>query len=184
VFDEGLTRTTELTHTVSTLRRFRNCLQTTMQAWENFERREVGLFDPEGWETLRPKWNGYLSATRSQFDELRTFRSLLEQKLELFNNMRDGVSETHPCCSSGSVRLTGDEIQIVNASALKESAVATRQGEYITLLTRMTVVCSGEGSWRIKLTDCSFISLLVCRLYVQLPGSTALTRVTPADLAY
>lgn len=35
---------------------------------------------------------------------------------------------------------------MVNASALKESAVAARQGNYITLLTRMTVVSMGSSS--------------------------------------
>lgn len=52
----------------------------------------MSIFDPVGWEALRPKWNGFLGEARSNFDVLRIFHILLEQKLELFNNMRDGVS--------------------------------------------------------------------------------------------
>jgi len=52
--------------------------------------------------------------------------------------MRDAVSGSIGNIKCGDL-LTA-LIQIVNASALKESAVATRQGDYIMLLTRMTVV--------------------------------------------
>jgi len=130
-----------LTLTVSTLRRFRNTLTKTIDAWDSFERNEILIFNPIGWEALQPRWNGLLAGTRKSVDELRTFRVLLEQKLELFNNMKDSVSQSN-LLGESSQAYKVSTLQMVNASVLKESAVATRQGNYITLLTRMTVVCA------------------------------------------
>jgi hypothetical protein len=89
--DEKLSRTKKLTITVSTIRRFRDSLTRTIQAWDNFDRENVQMFGLVGLEALRPRWEGYLSQTRENIAELRSYRELLRQKLELFNSMRDGV---------------------------------------------------------------------------------------------
>ena len=91
-FDEDLSHTKKLTLTVSTIRRFRNALDKTIGAWDNFERNEILIFNPVGWEALQPRWNGFLTMTRKEIDELRAYHALLDQKLELFNNMKDSVS--------------------------------------------------------------------------------------------
>ena|SRR6266513_1651792 len=91
-FDEDLSHTKKLTLTVSTIRRFRNALAKTIEAWDRFAHNEILVFNPIGWEALQPHWDSLLTMTRKEIDELRTLHSLLEQKLELFNNMKDSVS--------------------------------------------------------------------------------------------
>lgn len=77
--------------------------------------------------------------TRKEIDKLRTFHAISEQKLELFNNMKDSVSLSDLFVKAS--KLTSVNLQMINASALKESAAASEQGNYITLLTRMTGMC-------------------------------------------
>jgi uncharacterized protein with von Willebrand factor type A (vWA) domain len=85
LFDESdMSHTKELTRTVSAIRRFRDSRWRTIQAWEKFEL--IGL------ETLRDRWEGYLDTTRGHIAELRAFHVMLNQKLDLFNGMKDGVS--------------------------------------------------------------------------------------------
>jgi len=115
-------------------------LAKTVEAWDSFERNEILIFNPIGWEALQPRWNGLLTLTRKAIDELRAFHALLEQKLELFNNMKDSVSLSDHFVRASNLQVS--ILQMVNASVLKESAVTSRQGNYITLLTRMTVVCA------------------------------------------
>ena len=90
-FDEDLSHTKKLTLTVSTIRRFRNTLAKTIEAWDSFEHNEILIFNPIGWEALQPHWDSLLTMTRKDINELRALHSLLEQKLELFNNMKDSV---------------------------------------------------------------------------------------------
>ncbi|OCK86435.1 hypothetical protein K432DRAFT_284700 [Lepidopterella palustris CBS 459.81] len=116
--DLRLSRTKELTLAVSTLRRFRDSLSRTVDAWSIFEQRDIQTFHVTINDAFRQRCEGHLANVRGNISELQSLQTLISQKLELFNSMRDGL---------------------VNASALRESAAATRQGEYIGLLTRMTV---------------------------------------------
>lgn len=89
-----------------------------MDAWSIFEQRDIQTFHVTINDAFRQRCEGHLANVRGNISELQSLQTLISQKLELFNSMRDGL---------------------VNASALRESAAATRQGEYIGLLTRMTV---------------------------------------------
>ena len=87
-----MTRTKELTLTVSTLRRFRDSLSRTVVAWDGFEERGIDIFETTGSDAFRQRWEGYLEDIRRDFAELKSLQTLLTQKLEHFNGMRDGVS--------------------------------------------------------------------------------------------
>lgn len=107
---------------MSTIRRFRDSLARTINAWDSFEAGEIGYLDIHNIPELSEHWDtSYFANIRSDISELRYLHLLLSQKLELFNSLRDGL---------------------VNASALKESAVATKQGDAIKSLTIITVVRS------------------------------------------
>lgn len=116
---DPLATTDELTQAVSTLRRFRDSISRTLRAWETFESGDIRLFEITGSAELRERWQGYIDDTRAHVGELRSLQVLLSQKFDTFSNMRDGL---------------------VNASALRESSSATRQGEYIKRLTIITVI--------------------------------------------
>lgn len=90
-FDEDLTRTKELTRTISTLRRIRDSYSRTIQAWERFERQDTNIFGLIGLDALRPRWDGHLSKSRGNIAELRSLTVLIDQKLDLFKEMKDGV---------------------------------------------------------------------------------------------
>jgi hypothetical protein len=128
----------ELTLAISTLRRFLESMSRIVRAWETFERRDLRVFGVNGSSKLRKRWQEHVDKVSGHVFELGSLQMIVAQKLELFNSMRDGVS-------SSRVRTLRNHYspgQVVNASALRESAAATRQGEFIGLLTKMTVVCT------------------------------------------
>ena len=47
-------------------------------------------------ETLRQTWDGYLADMETSLNELRSMRTILRQKIETFDNMRNGVSGQFP----------------------------------------------------------------------------------------
>jgi hypothetical protein len=113
--DSELTRTTELTTAESTIRLFRDKLASTIRAWEDFYDRKGGIFEVESVK-LYNWWQSYLTSIQESVSELKVLHELMAQKLELFRS------------------------KLVNASSFKESVEATRQGNMIGILTRMTVV--------------------------------------------
>jgi hypothetical protein len=78
---------------VSTLRRFRDTLSRILEAWQYFEQYDLHNFDLGESGVLKSRWEDYISSTRGHIRELRSCHSLLSQKLELFNGMKDSVSE-------------------------------------------------------------------------------------------
>ncbi|KAF2467473.1 uncharacterized protein BDR25DRAFT_344857 [Lindgomyces ingoldianus] len=116
--DPMLTRTSELTEAESTIRLFRDQLISTIRAWDEYYDSYGSLYEVES-VILYNWWQKYLGSIRESVSELRVLHELMAQKLELFKSMRDGL---------------------VNASAFKESAEATRQGNKISILTRITML--------------------------------------------
>ncbi|KAF2842153.1 hypothetical protein M501DRAFT_1028917 [Patellaria atrata CBS 101060] len=124
--DEHLTRTRELTVTISTIRKFRDCIRRTVAAWENFETNDLPCFEVSGSDEYKETWREYISDVRGHVDDLRSMHLSLHQKFDLFNGLKDGI---------------------VSASTLKESGItrelgrsAAAQNIQIATLTRMTVV--------------------------------------------
>lgn len=96
--DEDLSHTQELTLTVSTLRRFRNTISMTIEAWEILEQRDITTFEPIGFNL--PTWQERIGEVREYVDTLKSYQTLLTQRLDSFNNMRDGVSNIIYLCLS------------------------------------------------------------------------------------
>lgn len=115
--DAMLTRTTELTAAVATLRQFTNLLASTIKTCKNFQSDYISLFDV-GSVKLMDWWQGYITSFGDSILELEMLHMIMSQKLELFNSMLDGL---------------------VSASSLSESTQATRQADNIGILTKMTV---------------------------------------------
>ncbi|EKG16111.1 hypothetical protein MPH_06677 [Macrophomina phaseolina MS6] len=111
--------TEKLTMTVQAIRRLRDTLENLIAAWDAFEGGDVVHLETKGSDEYLRKWGEHLAEARKGISQLRFFRKLLAQKLDLFQSKLDGL---------------------VNASALRESATTTRQGENIGILTKMTVL--------------------------------------------
>ncbi|MCJ1483151.1 hypothetical protein MMC06_003317 [Schaereria dolodes] len=118
VDDAKFSRTKEFTWIVELLRLLHNALTKTIESWENFEEGEIQYFQVEDKDILRMDWSRYLEGIEKDMAELRLLRTSLHQKIEMFDNKRNGL---------------------VNASVMVESRDATDQGRNIGLLTRVTV---------------------------------------------
>lgn len=90
--DDDLTHTNNLTLAVSAIRRFRDAISSTIDAWDVFEKGQIEYLQTTGSDSLRLRWEVYVAAARGNASELKSLRELLANKLELFNSMRDGVS--------------------------------------------------------------------------------------------
>lgn len=115
--DAILTRTTELTAAVATLRQFTNLLASTIKTCKNFQSDYISLFDV-GSVKLMDWWQGYITSFGDSILELETLHMIMSQKLELFNSMPDGLAST---------------------STLSESTQEIRQADNIGILTKMTI---------------------------------------------
>jgi hypothetical protein len=133
--DEKLSRTKELTHTVSTIQRFHDCYTRTIQAWEVFERDEIQAFDLQGFDALRDRWRRHLLAINGQIANLRSCTIRLHQHLVLFDGMKAGVSVLIHMQT-----IKSNDEKIVGASSLRESSASTRHSNFLRVLTLMTVV--------------------------------------------
>ena len=90
--DPQLSRTLNYTATVDLLRLQYNALVKVIETWERFEDAELQYFLGIEHETLRYVWDGYIAGIERSANELRSLRTILQQKIETFNNMRHGVS--------------------------------------------------------------------------------------------
>ena len=88
-----MTRTKELTMTVNTLRRFRDVLAKSIAAWDNFSLNGISCFEIQDGENLKFDWEELLAAIRGNIAEMMTMHLHLNQKLELFDSMRNAVSQ-------------------------------------------------------------------------------------------
>ncbi|KAL9118593.1 MAG: hypothetical protein Q9187_004859 [Circinaria calcarea] len=93
VDDVGLSRTRELTWTTELLRLLRDALVRSIESWESFDDGELQYFHDEEQQTLRKSWDMYLAEIEKDMSELRSLRRILQQKIETFDNMKDGVRE-------------------------------------------------------------------------------------------
>ena len=84
-------RTREYTRTVELFRLLYNALVKTIESWEQFENGEIQYFDIVGQITLRRAWESYLAGIEKNITELKFLRRSLQQKIEMFDNMRNGV---------------------------------------------------------------------------------------------
>ena len=87
-----LTRMREYTWTVELLRVLHNTLVKIIDSWEGFEKGELRYFQTEEPRAFHVLWNKYLAGIEKDLTELRSLRRSLQQMLEMFDNMRDGVS--------------------------------------------------------------------------------------------
>jgi len=136
--DANMTRTKELTKTVTTLRRFRDVLAKSIAAWNNFSLNGISCFEIQDGENIKLDWEELLGDIRGSITEMVAMHLHLNQKLGLFDSMRNAVSPIRQPALLAVKAEIGR--QIVSASSLKESAESTSQGTDIGVLTKMTVV--------------------------------------------
>ncbi|KAF2088867.1 hypothetical protein K490DRAFT_38141, partial [Saccharata proteae CBS 121410] len=94
--DPDLTHTEKLTTAVSTIRRFRDSLVKTIEAWDSFYGTNLGLFSVDASQELQERWQADVLEIRACVAELNALRIVMAQRLDLFNSMRDGVSIKWP----------------------------------------------------------------------------------------
>lgn len=76
---------------VHILRQFKQLIEKTIRAWESFEEREVSYFDMSDLD-VTGNWNmSLLDTIRRQVSELKELQKTLEEKKEMFDNMRTRV---------------------------------------------------------------------------------------------
>lgn len=90
--DTDFSRTRGYTATIDLLRLQHNALTKVIESWEHFEGGELQYFLGNEHDVLRQIWDGYLADVEKSFNELRTLRTILRQKIETFDSMRNGVS--------------------------------------------------------------------------------------------
>ena len=90
--DDRFTRTKDYTRTIDLLRLLHNALVITIESWENFESGEIRYFEVQEHQALRMIWDSYLAAISKDISDLRFLRRLLQQKIEMFDNKKNGAS--------------------------------------------------------------------------------------------
>lgn len=89
--DEHFSGTKKYTWAVSLLRRFHNLLLKTIESWDLFVSTELDFFDVDS-EVLSNLWGDYFSKITNDVNELRFMQRSLEQRIQTFDRMKDGVS--------------------------------------------------------------------------------------------
>ena len=64
-----------------------------IESWQSFEGGEIQYFEGDVHETLRKQWDVYLANIEKDISELRYFRRSLQQKIEMFDSMRNSVGK-------------------------------------------------------------------------------------------
>ena len=95
VDDQDFSLTHQFTRIVELLRLLHNAIIRIIESWESFEEGEVQYFQVEQ-DTLRTLWNAHLADIEKDVRELRSLRRSLQQKIEIFDNKRNGVSAGNP----------------------------------------------------------------------------------------
>ncbi|KAL9625601.1 MAG: hypothetical protein Q9160_000314 [Pyrenula sp. 1 TL-2023] len=88
--DEHFSGTKKYTWAVSLLRRFHDLLLKTIESWDLFVSTELDFFDVDS-EVLRDLWGNYFSRITNDVSELRFMQRSLEQRIQTFDRMKDGV---------------------------------------------------------------------------------------------
>ena len=95
IFDDPVfTNTRNYTSTTELLRILNNALLRFLESWERFEEGEIQCFFMEEDETLREQWNQYLTEIQKESNTLRSLKTILQQKIDTFNNRRNAVSSS------------------------------------------------------------------------------------------
>ena len=95
VDDPDLTRTKQYTRTIDILRVLHNSLVKIIESWEDFENGEAQYFEVTEFEALRKSWDAYLASIDKNMTKLRFLRRSLQQRIDMFDNKRNGVSIHH-----------------------------------------------------------------------------------------
>ena len=94
--DRLFTRTRKYTDVTRLLRLLHDGLVRTIESWEEFEVGELGYFENDESAKSRELWRKYLSDVEVDLKELRSFRRILQQRIEFFDSMRNGVRLSSP----------------------------------------------------------------------------------------
>lgn len=89
--DKSFSRTKDYTSRVQLLRLLYNALVKTVESWESFEAGEIRFFDLPNDGILQALWNSYLADMEKDMTELRFLCRSVQQRIEMFDNMRNGV---------------------------------------------------------------------------------------------
>lgn len=90
--DERFSRTKDNTQTVQLLRLLSNSLVKTLDSWERFEAGGIRCFHLGHHNSSRTAWNNYLAEIDKDVTELRFLSRSLQQKIDMFDHLRDGAS--------------------------------------------------------------------------------------------
>ena len=91
--DTDFSRTRGYTATIDLLRLQHNAIIQVIESWERFEDGELQYFLGNEHDKLRQIWDEHLADIETSSNELRSLRTILRQKIETFDNMRNGVSD-------------------------------------------------------------------------------------------
>jgi hypothetical protein len=91
--DPDFTSTYNYTTSVEFLRLLSNNLFRFLEAWENFESGELYCFFMEEDKTLRERWEEHIANIHEDVYYLRSLRTMLNQRIETFENRRTIVSQ-------------------------------------------------------------------------------------------
>lgn len=90
--DVKFTRTRAYTESIELLRLLHNALVKFIESWESFESGEIRYFDVREQDTLRKVCESSLASVEIDMTELRFLRRSLQQRIDMFDNMKNGVS--------------------------------------------------------------------------------------------
>ncbi|KAI9763551.1 MAG: hypothetical protein M1839_006377 [Geoglossum umbratile] len=116
--DDDFSSTKEFSWTTQVLWMLHNSLTQTIESWESFESIHRRYFDVRE-QSLQAPWETYLVSIDKDVTELKLLRRALQQKIEMFDNIRRSFQ---------------------SATALGEARIVTTQGKSITMLTMVTIV--------------------------------------------
>jgi len=92
VDDGKFTRTKEYTWTVQVLRLLHNSLIKLLESWYSFQSGEIRYFRVRENDDLDKRCRSHLARIDKEIAELRSLRRSIQQRIEVFDNMRNGVS--------------------------------------------------------------------------------------------
>lgn len=90
---KGLKKTKEYTRIIHLLRLYRDSLTELIQGWSVFQAGPLMMFrDMTGGQTVEA-WNNQIGEIQREIAQLQSFRTGFLQKLDMFDALRNGVSD-------------------------------------------------------------------------------------------
>lgn len=71
---------------------FHNSLVNLLESWASFQAGEIHYFQVRDNDSLAELWVSYHASIEEDIKELRFLRRSIRQRIEMFDNMRNGVS--------------------------------------------------------------------------------------------